>query len=89
MTNTSELEKRIERIERRNSKVEVDKTWETSWTRKLLLIIFTYLAIGLYVMAINVSQWWLNAIVPAVGFLLSTLSLPYFRKLWEKYIYKK
>lgn len=84
-----ELEKRLEKIERRNQKVESDKAWETSWTRKILLIIFTYLAIGLYMMAIGVPQWWLNAIVPAVGFLLSTLTLPYFRKFWEKYIYKK
>ncbi|RJR28124.1 hypothetical protein C4564_06195 [Candidatus Microgenomates bacterium] len=89
MTNMHELEKRIEKIERRNSKVEVDKSWETSWTRKLLLIIFTYLAIGLYMMAIKVPEWWLNAIVPAVGFLLSTLSLPYFKKYWESHIYKK
>lgn len=88
MTNIENLSKRLEKIERRNMRVETDKEWETSWTRKLLLIIFTYLAIGLYMMAIEVPQWWLNAIVPAVGFLLSTLSLPYFRKIWERYIYK-
>ena len=89
MVNINDLEKRIEKVERRNSKVETDKAWELSWIRKLLLIIFTYLAIGLYMMAINVPQWWLNAIVPAVGFLLSTLTLPYFKRFWKRYIYKK
>jgi hypothetical protein len=88
MTSIRELEKRINDIEKRNKKVETDKSWETSITRRLLLILFTYLAIGFYLNAIEVSDPWLNAIVPAVAFLLSTLTLPYLRKLWEKYINK-
>lgn len=88
MTNISDLEKRIEKIETRNKRVEVDKTWETSYTRRGLLIIFTYLAIGLYLNAIEVSHPWLSAIVPSIGFWLSTLTLPFFRKIWEKYIKK-
>jgi len=36
-----------------------------------------------------VPSAWLNAIVPAVGFLLSTLTLPFFKKFWEKCVYKK
>lgn len=89
MTTVSDLESRIERIERRNAKVEVDKAWETSITRKLLLVIFTYLAIGLYLNVINIPDPWLNAIVPSIGFLLSTLTLPTLKKIWERYIYKK
>jgi len=80
------LETRIKKIEARNKKVETDKAWETSWARRLLLILFTYLAIGLYLDAIQVPNAWLNAVVPSVGFLLSTLTLPFFKKLWEKYI---
>ncbi len=89
---TSELEslkKEIDQIKSRNQKVETDKAWETSLKRKLLLIVFTYLAIGFYLQAVGVNRPWLNAIVPAVAFFLSTLTLPYLRKLWEKYIYKK
>jgi hypothetical protein len=89
MSELNKIKKRIEKIESRNHKVESDKAWETSWTRKLLLFTFTYLAIGLYMMAINIPQWWLNAIVPAVGFLLSTLTLPYFKKYWERRVYRK
>lgn len=80
------LEKRVEKIEERNRKVESDKKWETSWTRKGLLFGFTFLAIGLYMRAINIPNPWVNAVVPAVGFLLSTLTLPYFRKIWEKWV---
>lgn len=80
-----ELEQRIKQIEDRNSRVESDKDWEKSWTRRMLLIVFTYLTIGLYLSAIQVSHPWINAIVPAIGFMISTLTMPYFKKLWLKY----
>lgn len=83
------LEKEIELIKQRNKKVEDDKAWEMSWTRKIFLFVFTYLAIGLYINAIGVEKPWFNAIVPSLGFLLSTLTLPFFKNLWSKYIYKK
>ena len=89
MTDLSNLEERILKIEKRNKEVELNKSWEISWTRKLLLVIFTYLSIALYLKFIVNIDPWVNAIVPAIGFLLSTLTLPYFKTLWEKYIYKK
>jgi len=88
MTEIEELKKEIALIKERNKRVEKDKIWETSYTRRILLIIFTYLAIGFYLQAININNAWLNAIVPAVGFLLSTLTLPFFKKLWLKYKFK-
>lgn len=84
-----EIVSRLEKIEERNRKVEIDKAWETSLTRRVLLLVFTYLAIGLYLNVIQVSNPWLNAIVPAVGFLLSSLTLPFFKNLWIKYQGKK
>jgi hypothetical protein len=89
MDNLEEVKKEIEQIKIRNQKVELDKAWETSYSRRILLLVFTYLAIGLYLRAINVGRPWLNAIVPAVGFLLSTLTLPLFKNLWSRYIFKK
>lgn len=89
MKNLNNLEARIKRIEARNNLVELDKAWETSYTRKFILIIFTYLAIGLYLDAIGVPKPWLNSIVPSLGFLLSTLSLPFFKKVWSEYMWNK
>ena len=89
MTTIPNLEKRIKNIEERNSKVETNKAWETSITRRSLLVLFTYLAIGLYLNAIQIKEPWLNAIVPAIGFMLSTLTLPLLKKIWEKQIHKK
>ncbi len=75
-------EARLKDIEARNRRVEADKAWETSWTRRGLIALFTYLALGLYLWAIRIPRPWLNAIVPTVGFLLSTLTLPWFKRLW-------
>lgn len=84
MTTIKQLEKEIEKIKERNRKVEGDKAWETSLTRRILLLTFTYLAIGVYLWAIGIPRPWLNAIVPAVAFMLSTLTIPFFKKLWLK-----
>jgi len=82
--NMQDLEQKIQKIEERNQLVETNKTWETSWTRRILLISFTYLAIGVYMWAIEIVRPWLNAIVPAVAFMLSTLTMPFFKKTWLK-----
>ena len=84
-----DLEKRIEKIEQRNKDVELNKAWETSWTRKVLIAFFTYFAIALYLKFIVGIDPWINAIVPTVGFLLSTLTMPFFKNLWAKVIYKR
>lgn len=89
MNELDEIRNELREIQQRNRKVEADKAWEISWTRKLLLVMFTYITIGLYMQVIGVRDVWLNAIVPAVGFLLSTQSLPFFRALWERYLYRK
>lgn len=84
-----QLEKEIGDIRERNKKVEADKSWEMSFTRRFLLSAFTYLAIGFYLEAINIPKPWMNAIVPAVAFMLSTLTLPFFKKLWLRSMYKE
>ncbi len=85
MAASKNLETRVKAIEERNARVESDKAWETSYTRRILLVIFTYLAIGFYLSAIGIKSPWLNAIVPAVAFMLSTLTLPVLKKIWLKF----
>ena len=84
-----QLEERIAKIEARNRKVETDKAWETSLMRKVLIALFTYLAIALYFQFVIKIDPWIHAIVPTLGFLLSTLTMPFFKNLWIKIIYKK
>ena len=42
------MEKRIEQIEQRNKRVEEDKAWETSFTRRLCIAILTYIVVVIY-----------------------------------------
>lgn len=85
MDKLKELELRIENIEKRNISVEVNKSWETSKTRRLSIAMLTYASIAAFFLSINVPNPLINAIVPTIGFLLSTLSLPFIRKLWERH----
>lgn len=78
------LEARIRRIEKRNRRVELDKAWETSWTRRIAITILTYLVIVLFFIMANVPRPYLSALVPAIGFLLSTLTLSALKKLWMR-----
>ena len=89
MNKLKALEEKVKKIELRNKKVELDKTWEISYTRRVLLMLFTYLTIGFYLQAINIVHPWLNSIVPTIAFMLSTLTLPLFKKSWIKYFYNK
>lgn len=79
----------IEDIKERNAKVEADKAWETSWTRRLLVTAATYLTIMCYLTFLGMERVYLHALVPAMGYLLSTLTLPYFKQWWIHKIYKR
>ena len=79
------IEKEIELIKERNARVELDKKWETSWTRKICIAILTYLVVVFYSYIISkFSNIWLSSLVPVMGFVLSTLSIKFIRKIWEK-----
>lgn len=85
-----ELKKEIEAIKERNKKVELDKKWETSYTRKTCICILTYIVVIIYSNLIRKSSnIFLSSLVPVIGFFLSTLSLTLLRKLWEKCVNDK
>ena len=78
------IEKRLDKIEKRNKKVELDKGWEISWMRRILISIFTYFVIVLFFVFAGLPRPFVNSIVPAVAFIISTLSLPLFKRTWIK-----
>ena len=79
-----ELENEINNIKKRNKRVEIDKAWETSWTRRICICILTYIVVIIYSYIVrNYDKIFLSSLVPVIGFTLSTLSLKYIRKIWE------
>jgi hypothetical protein len=77
-----EIELEILKIKERNVRVEQDKAWERSWTRRLTITIFTYIIAETWLLIINEPNSWWKAFVPVVGYIISTLSLPPIKKFW-------
>lgn len=76
------LEQRVTKLEARNRKVEGNKAWETSWTRRLSIMILTYLSVVFYFRYIAHIEPWINALVPVIGFFLSTLTVSKLKNHW-------
>ena len=84
MTSLKELESEISKIKERNRRVEKDKAWETSWARRILVFVNTYIVVVVFFYFAELPRPFLNSIVPALAFLLSTLTLSYFKNLWMR-----
>jgi preprotein translocase subunit SecF len=84
MDEIGQIKKDIQEIKERNARVEKDKAWETSLSRKILITILTYIVIVLFFFFAELPKPFLNAIVPTLGFVLSTASIPFFKKIWIK-----
>ncbi len=82
MSSIEELQSRIEEIETRNARVESDKAWETSGLRRLLVVILTYIVIVLFFITAELPKPFVNAIVPSLAFLLSTVTVGAVKKWW-------
>lgn len=79
-----EMELKIRALEERNRRVEADKAWETSWARRLMIAVVTYVTAGMWLVLINDFYPWLKACIPAIGYLLSTVSLPVIQRWWMR-----
>ena len=82
MSETEQIKKEIEEIKERNRKVESDKAWETSYTRKIAIAILTYIVVVLFFYVADLPKPFINALVPTIGFILSTLSVSVLKKFW-------
>lgn len=83
------LQSQLEALQKRNLRVEADKAWETSLFRKSTITILTYLTVGVFFVSAEFPNPWLSALVPAFGFLLSTLTMPLLKRAWLKYFWHK
>ena len=75
-------------LQERNARVETDKAWETSLTRRIIITIGTYVIIGSYLTFLDIERAWLHALVPPTAYIISTLSLPLIKRVWVKHIYR-
>lgn len=77
-----EIIARIDKLEHRNLRVEADKAWETSLLRRFCIMVLTYLVVASYLYFVVHIEPWVNALVPVIGFFLSTLTLSLIKAHW-------
>ena len=77
------LESAIEQIRSRNDRVELDKAWETSLYRRPWITILTYIVTAIVFLLIGAPYFYLSALIPTVGYVLSTLTLPIVKTHWS------
>ena len=79
------FEQEIKKIQERNKKVELDKAWETSKTRKVSIAVLTYFVMVLVMYSLDIASPLIGAIIPTLGFTLSTFSLDFIKEFWKKF----
>ena len=72
----------IQSIKERNACVEADKAWEVSKARTTTIMLITYIAASLLLWVIGADNFLLGALVPTLGYFLSTQSLSGIKKCW-------
>lgn len=82
MSKLKELELEISKIKERNKRVEADKAWETSWTRRFLIFILTYFVAVLFFIFADLPNPYINSIIPAMAFVVSTVTMPFVKNVW-------
>lgn len=84
MNDIQKLKQEIKKIKERNSRVERDKTWETSWTRRVSITVATYILIAIFLWVIKVEKPFIAAIIPSIAYLISTATLGFLKNRWLK-----
>lgn len=88
MATIQQLEEEVNKIKERNRRVETEKSWETSWTRRITITVLTYLVVSTFFYFSGDPEPLEQAIVPSIAFVLSILSSPLMKRMWLKYIHK-
>eukprot|EP01041_Mallomonas_annulata_P010036 gene10036-20898_t len=81
----SELRCRLDTLDHRHALDDKGKKFDSSWTRVLIIMAITYVSLSNYMHLIGVGDPLRGAVVPTIGFYLSTWSLCFMRKLWIRW----
>lgn len=84
-----QIELEIKTLKERNRRVEADKAWETSRFRVFSLMVVTYIVASIILFTIGAKNYFLNALLPTIGYFLSTQSLPKIKEWWVKKYFGK
>ncbi len=76
------FQKTLDGLLNRNKRVEAEKAWELSFTRRAFLAGLTYVTAVLLLWLIGEARFLLLSFIPAISYVFSTLTLPWIRRMW-------
>ncbi len=82
------IEEEINLIRCRNRKAEADKAWEISNMRKIAVALTAYFVMICVMYVLKMENLFIGAIIPTLGFILSTVSADLVKKIRMKKFYK-
>ena len=88
MAEEPDLTAEIAALKERNRRVEAEKAWETSGFRSFCIAVATYIVASLVLYVIGVKDFFLNALIPTIGYYLSTQSFPLLKRWWIRKFFK-
>ncbi len=65
--------------------IDQDKAWETSLFRKIAIVVITYVFMCFVFYYLESEKFYIDALIPTIGFILSNLSLDFLKKYWLKH----
>ncbi len=87
MSKHNQIEDQLAKLEFKCKSNDLNYAWNNSWFRRIMTAVLTYLVVLLFFVVGQLPRPLINALIPTVGFILSTLTIGYFKKIWIKYIY--
>jgi putative acetyltransferase len=76
-------------LKEHNKKVEADKAWEISWTRRAIVGGTTYIIVAAWLAMLGVNHHLLHAFVPVLAYILTIVMLPMLKNYWIDFVYKR
>ncbi len=76
-------------LKEKNKKIEADKAWETSTTRRAIIAGTTYLIVAMWLSMIGVEHYILHALVPVIAYGVTIAGLPFMKKYWLQKVYTR
>lgn len=83
------LEEKLQKLVLFEKFYRLEKAWESSLVRYSYLGLSTYIFSALFLIIIEGESPFLSAFVPLAAVLASSVSFPYFKRLWRKYYFER
>ena len=76
----------LKKVLSRNKKVDKEVLWKNSYTHRISVSILIYVISVCCFYFTSVSEIFIIALIPSLGYFISTIKLKIIRNIWEKYL---